>query len=369
VLSSGSSLANVQRQDKHGVLSSSLLGPARRGKERNAAVTPGHCSLLPFPTASTATGRASYSAHPRPTSTQDYGKRLTILDLQEKYRKGIPITMLTAKDYPSAVIVQQGGGIDIVLVGDSLGMTAFGYESTVPVTMTDMLHHAKAVARGNKTSFLIGDLPFGSYEPSSDLAVSNAMTFVKEAGMNGVKLEGGKRMADRARAVRAAGIPVMGHVGLTPQHINTLGGFKVQGRTAQAAEEILDDALALQEAGCFAVVLECIPYRVAELITKALKIPTIGIGSGKDCSGQVLVWDDMVGQSDIQSFHPKFLKKYANVGDEMRKAVEEYRNDVIAKKYPEDNTHTFAIKDEELELFVQKMAQRKDITKPEGIQR
>lgn len=152
----------------------------------------------------------------------------------------------------------------------------------------------------------------------------------------------------------------MGHVGLTPQHIHTLGGFKVQGRTALAAEEILDDALALQDAGCFAVVLECIPSRVAQIITAALHIPTIGIGSGKDCSGQVLVWDDMVGQSDIQSFHPKFLKKYANVGDEMRKAVEDYRNDVLARKYPEENTHTFAIKDEEFEQFTHRVAQRKD---------
>jgi len=250
-----------------------------------------------------------------------------------------------------------------VLVGDSLGMTALGYESTVPVSMIDMVHHAKAVARGNKTSFLIGDLPFGSYEPSSDLAVTNAMIFVKEAGMNGVKLEGGKRMAERIKAIRSSGIPVMGHVGLTPQHIHTLGGFKVQGRTAQAAEEVLDDALAVQEAGAFAVVLECIPYKVAEVITASLSIPTIGIGSGNRCNGQVLVWDDMVGQSDIQSFHPKFLKKYANVGDEMRKAVEDYRNDVVAKKYPEDETHTFSIKDEELEQFQKRVAQRKDVKK------
>jgi len=254
--------------------------------------------------------RRPYSAHPRPTSTKDFGKRTTILDLGEKYRKGVPLTMLTAKDFPSAVIIQQVGGIDLVLVGDSLGMTTMGYESTIPVTVTDMLHHAKCVQRGNQTSFLIGDMPFGSYEPSDALAVENAMRLIKEANMNAVKLEGGRRMAARVQAIVGSGIPVMGHVGLTPQSIHSLGGFKVQGRTASQAVAILEDALALQDAGSFAIVLECIPDRVAAFITKKLRVPTIGIGSGNGCSGQVLVWDDMVGQSDIQSFQPKFLKKY-----------------------------------------------------------
>lgn len=299
-------------------------------------------------------GRRGYSAHPRPTSTKDIGKRTTVLDLGEKYRKNIPLTMLTAKDFPSAVIIQQVGGIDLILVGDSLGMTTMGYESTIPVTMTDMLHHAKCVHRGNQTSFLVGDMPFGSYEPSSALAVENAMRLIKEANMNAIKLEGGKRMAARAKAIVEAGIPVMGHIGLTPQSIHSLGGFKVQGRTSGQATAILEDALALQDAGVFAMVLECIPDRVATFITQQLRVPTIGIGSGNGCSGQVLVWDDMVGQSDIQSFQPKFLKKYANVGEEMRKAVEDYRNDVVARKYPEDGTHTFAIKDDEFDAFTKK---------------
>jgi 3-methyl-2-oxobutanoate hydroxymethyltransferase len=296
-----------------------------------------------------------YSTFPRPTSTKDVGKRETILELGEKYRKGIPLVMLTAKDFPSAVIIEQTGGVDIILVGDSLGMTTMGYETTIPVTVEDMLHHCKSVYRGNKTSFLIGDMPFGSYEPSNAIAVSNAMRFMKEGGMSAVKLEGGRRMKDRARAIVESGIPVMGHIGLTPQSIHSLGGFRVQGKTGSSAFSIYEDALALQDAGCFAVVLECIPERVATEITKLIKIPTIGIGSGKGCSGQVLVWDDMIGQSDIQSFHPKFLKKYANVGDEMRRAVTDYKNDVLARTFPEDVTHTFPIKDEEFEIFLQKV--------------
>lgn len=303
----------------------------------------------------TATRRRGYSTHPRPTSTKDVGKRVSILDLGEKHRKRIPLTMLTAKDFPSAVIIQQAGGIDLILVGDSMGMTTMGYDSTIPVTMTDMLHHAKCVYRGNQTSFLIGDMPFGSYEPSDSLAVENAMRLVKEAGMNAIKLEGGKRMAPRVKAIVESGIPVMGHVGLTPQSIHSLGGFKVQGRTADQAAAILEDALALQSAGAFSIVLECIPDRVATFITQQLCVPTIGIGSGNGCSGQVLVWDDMVGQSDIQSFQPKFLKKYANVGEEMLKAVEDYRNDVVEKKFPEDSTHTFAIKEEEYQAFIKRV--------------
>ncbi len=274
-------------------------------------------------------------------------RKTTILDLQTKHQKGEPITMITAYDFPSARLADEAG-LDIILVGDSLGMVVLGYESTVPVTMDEMLHHCRAVARGAKRAFLVGDMPFGSYEVSPEEAVRNAVRFLKEGHMDAVKLEGGQEMADQVAAIVRAGIPVMGHVGLTPQSISALGGYRVQGRTAAQARKLLDDALALQEAGCFSIVLEAIPDRVAREITRALDIPTIGIGAGPHTSGQVLVFHDMLGL--FEGFVPRFCKQYARVGEIIRQALEAYREEVEQRRYPAPE-HTYTISDEEFAAF------------------
>lgn len=278
--------------------------------------------------------------------------KVTIRDLQTKYREGQPITMITAYDYPSARLADEAG-LDIILVGDSLGMVVLGYETTVPVTMEEMLHHCRAVARGARRAFLVGDMPLGSYEASDADAVRNAVRFLKEGYMDAVKLEGGREMASRVAAIVRAGIPVMGHIGLTPQSVSALGGFRVQGRTAAQARKLLADALALQEAGCFSIVLEAIPDRVAREITRALDIPTIGIGAGPHTSGQVLVFHDVVGL--FERFVPKFCKQYARVGEIIREALEAYREDVVQRRFPAPE-HTYTIPDEEFEAFVSGIA-------------
>ncbi|KAH7282915.1 hypothetical protein KP509_35G053100 [Ceratopteris richardii] len=235
---------------------------------------------------------------------QDPVKRVTLRHLASKYTKKKPITMLTAYDYPSAVHVDQAG-IDICLVGDSVGMVVHGHDTTLPVTMDDMLLHCRAVARGARRSLLVGDLPFGSYEQSPSQAVANATRLLKEGGMDAVKLEGGYgSRVTAAKAIVEAGIAVMGHVGLTPQAISALGGFRPQGQTSSGAKMVLEHALALQESGCFAIVLECLPSPVSAAITSALKIPTIGIGAGSKCSGQVLVYHDILGMMQ----HPHYVK-------------------------------------------------------------
>jgi 3-methyl-2-oxobutanoate hydroxymethyltransferase len=263
-------------------------------------------------------------------------------------RKGKPsapkIAMLTAYDYPSALLADKAE-MDIILVGDSLGMVVLGYESTVPVTLEEMLHHAKAVRRGARDAVLIGDMPFGSFQTSPEEAVHNAVRFLKEAGMDGVKLEGGTNQAEIARAIVRAGVPVMGHIGLLPQLVSQMGGFKVQGRDAIAAQKLIDDALALQEAGCFAIVLEAIPDRLASHITKQLAIPTIGIGAGPECDGQVLVFHDLLGLFD--RFTPKFAKKYADAHGLILGALMEYKDEVLKGQFPTQE-HSFTIKDEVL---------------------
>lgn len=273
--------------------------------------------------------------------------KVTILDLQKKKDAGVPITMLTAYDYSSALLVDKAG-IDTLLVGDSLGMVMLGLESTTPVTMEHMLHHCRAVARGARRPFLIGDMPFMSYQISIPEAVRNAGRFLQEGGMEAVKLEGGREVAATVRAIYDAGIPVLGHIGLTPQSISKLGGFKVQGRTAVSAARLLADALALQEAGCFAIVLEAVPARVAALVTSRLAIPTIGIGAGAGCSGQVLVYHDLLGLFD--KFQPRFVRQYANVGQVILTALEQYRQEVESGQFPATE-HTFTIKDEEFAAF------------------
>lgn len=271
-------------------------------------------------------------------------KKITIPDILKKKREGKKITMLTAYDYPSGRLIDEAG-IDMILVGDSLAMTILGYESTVPVTIEEMIHHSKAVKRGVKYALLIGDMPFMSYNINEKETVRNAGRFIKEGGCGAIKLEGGGDMADTVRTLVKAGIPVMGHIGLTPQTATQLGGFKVQGKDAGSAQRLLDSALVLEKAGCFALVLECVPDKLAKLITGKLEIPTIGIGAGPCCDGQVLVTNDMIGLFD--RFVPKFVKKYADLWPELSGAFSRYREDVEGGKFPAEE-HSFAMNESEL---------------------
>ncbi len=275
-------------------------------------------------------------------------KKVTTLTFRRKKSRGEPITMLTAYDYPTALALDQAG-IDSILVGDSLGMVVLGYPNTLAVTMEDMLHHCRAVSRGAKDALLIGDMPFMSYQASPLEAVKNAGRFLQEAGMDAVKLEGGRERLSAVRMIIRAGIPVMGHIGLTPQSVNQLGGFRPQGRDATAARRLLEDALLLQEAGCFSIVLESVPSRLGAFISKRLDIPTIGIGAGGGCDGQVLVTHDLLGLFD--RFTPKFVKKYADLHGEMARAFGEYIVDVEERLFPAEE-HTVEMSDDEWETFL-----------------
>jgi 3-methyl-2-oxobutanoate hydroxymethyltransferase len=257
--------------------------------------------------------------------------KVTTHTFRQKKERGEPITMLTAYDYPTALALDQAG-IDAILVGDSLGMVVLGYENTLPVTMDEMLHHSRAVSRGAKAALLVGDLPFMSYQVSMEDAVRNAGRFLQNGGMDAVKLEGGRERAAAVRAIVGAGIPVMGHLGLTPQSIHQLGGFRAQGKTAAAAQQLLADARLLEEAGCFSLVLESVPAQLAAYISKQLTIPTIGIGAGAGCDGQVLVTHDLLGL--FERFTPKFVKKYANLNAEMKTAFAEYIAEVQSSQFP-----------------------------------
>lgn len=276
-------------------------------------------------------------------------KKTTTKTLHLKKRQGEPITMLTAYDYPTAVMIDRVG-MDIILVGDSLGMVVLGYPNTLPVKMEEMLHHCRAVARGAQFALLVGDMPFMSYQVSVEDAVRNAGRFLQEAGMDAIKLEGGRERVEAVRAIVGAGIPVMGHLGLTPQSVNQLGGFRAQGKTAAAAARLMEDALLLEEAGCFSIVLESVPGRLGEYISKKLAIPTIGIGAGSGCDGQVLVTHDLLGLYD--RFTPKFARKYANIHAEMERAFSAYRRDVESGEFPGPE-HTTEIADEEWDVFLQ----------------
>ncbi len=251
--------------------------------------------------------------------------------------KGEKITMLTAYDYSTAAVMDEAG-VDMILIGDSLGMVVLGYDSTLPVTMEDMLHHTKAVSRAVERAMVIGDMPFMSYQASVEEAVRNAGRFMKEAGAHGIKLEGGRDVAETTRRIVAAGIPVMGHLGLTPQSVHQLGGYKVQGKDDTAAKRIMEDARILEEAGAFSLVLEAVPATLAGEISKSLKIPTIGIGGGVDCDGQVLVVNDMLGM--FEKFTPKFVKKYANLNANMKEAIKQYLDEVRAGTFP-GKEHSF----------------------------
>jgi 3-methyl-2-oxobutanoate hydroxymethyltransferase len=283
---------------------------------------------------------------PVSTSTSQR-KKVTTLTFRQKKERGEPITMLTAYDYPTAMAMDRAG-IDSILVGDSLAMVVLGYENTLPVTMDEMLHHARAVSRGAKSAMLIGDMPFMSYQVSVEEALRNAGRFLQQAGMDAVKLEGGRERADAIRKITGAGIPVMGHLGLTPQSVHQLGGFRAQGKTASTAKHLLEDALILEEAGVFSLVLESVPARLAEVISKQISIPTIGIGAGAGCDGQVLVTHDLLGLFD--RFTPKFVKQYASFHAEMSKAFSEYIDDVETKRFPSIE-HIVEMTDDEWNLF------------------
>ncbi|KAI0129648.1 3-methyl-2-oxobutanoate hydroxymethyltransferase [Xylariales sp. AK1849] len=285
-------------------------------------------------------------------------KKMTLGTLRSMHKKNEPITVITAHDFPSAHVAD-AAGMDIVLVGDSLAMVAMGMEDTSEVLVEEMLLHCRSVARAAKAAFTVGDLPMGSYEISPEQALETAIRFVKEGRIQGIKLEGGKEMAPTIEKITRAGVPVLAHIGLTPQRQNALGGFRVQGKTAAGALKVLEDALAVQEAGAFATVVEAVPAEVATAITKKLSIPTIGIGAGNGCSGQVLVQTDMTGNFPPGRFLPKFVKQYANVWAENLRAIEAYKEEVKTRQYPASE-HTYPISQQELEAFQDAIPETED---------
>jgi len=272
---------------------------------------------------------------------------MTITDIQSL--KGTrKITMLTAYDYPAAVLVDKAG-IDIILVGDSLANVVLGLDSTTKVGMPEMLHHAKAVTRAVTHALVVGDMPYESYQVNPDEAVKNAERFIKEAGCSAVKLEWFDTCPEVTERILKSGIPVMGHIGLTPQTADKLGGFKVQGKDAEAAKQLIEEAVVLEKLGCFSIVLECVPDKIAKIITEKITIPTIGIGAGVYCDGQVLVINDALGLFD--RYTPKFVKKYIDLSPVILKALEEYKNEVISGSFPGPE-HSFSIKEEELKKLI-----------------
>jgi 3-methyl-2-oxobutanoate hydroxymethyltransferase len=285
---------------------------------------------------------------PPPSPPTFNRKKISVLSLRQMKQRGDPIAILTAYDYPTARALEQAA-VDAILVGDSLGMVVLGYSNTLPVTMEEMLHHSRAVARGAKSPLLIGDMPFMSYQASTQEAVRNAGRFLQEAGMDAVKLEGGQEHITTIRAIISAGIPVMGHLGLTPQSIHQLGGFKPQGLLVDAAQVMLENAQLLQAAGCFSIVLESIPQELAAYISQHLEIPTIGIGAGSGCDGQVLVSHDVLGLFD--RFTPSFAKRYADLHSEMKKSFTKYIEEVKSGQFP-GAEHQISMPDNEWQAFL-----------------
>ena len=282
-------------------------------------------------------------------------RKKLVHDFWEMKQKGEKITFLTAYDYPTARFIEEAG-LDMILVGDSLGMCVYGYPGTLPVTMNQMIAHAEAVRRGSPNTFVVGDMPFMSYQSSVKKAVENAGRFLKEAGCDAIKLEGGLRIVPQIKAIVDAGIVVMGHIGLTPQSSGQLGGHKAQGRTAETAKTVVDDALAVQEAGAHMILLEAIPPEVGDFITKKLKIPVLSIGAGKECDGQLLIVSDMIGQ--FQAFTPKFVKKYARVAEIVVKAMKQYGQEVKAGQFPGEE-HCYRMVEGEKEKFFSLMNDRR----------
>jgi 3-methyl-2-oxobutanoate hydroxymethyltransferase len=275
--------------------------------------------------------------------------KISITELAGRKARGEKITMITAYDYPTARMVDKAE-LDMILVGDSLGMAVLGYDSTVPVTMEDMIHHTRAVMRGTKRAFVLTDMPFMSYQVAVEQAVRNGGRLLKEGGCEGVKLEGGREIVPQVEGLCRAGIPVCAHIGLTPQTATNLGGFKVQGRDAASARALVEDAVALQEAGAFMIVLECVPDILAREITSRLSIPTIGIGAGRECDGQVLVFHDLIGLFD--RFTPKFVKQYGQIQEKIVEALHRYGEEVANGTFPGPE-HTFSMDEEEAQRFLQ----------------
>ncbi len=289
---------------------------------------------------------------------------VTISEIKAMKRRGEPIVMLTAYDYPSARLVEEAG-VPVILVGDSLGMVVLGYDTTLPVTMDEMLHHVKAVVRGTQRALVVADMPFMSFQTGPEDALRNAGRFLQEGGAQAVKLEGGTTVAATVRRLVDAGIPVMGHIGLTPQSLHQLGGYKVQGKTPHAAVRLMNDAVALEQAGAFAVVLETIPAPLARLITQRLRVPTIGIGAGPHCDGQVQVYHDLLGL--FEGFVPKHARQYARLGEAVRDAVAAYAGDVREGRFPTEE-HSFAMDEKALAELVTSDETREDQrrTEPSG---
>ncbi|KAF2449364.1 hypothetical protein P171DRAFT_351203 [Karstenula rhodostoma CBS 690.94] len=320
-------------------------------------------SRLPHTALPTVTVR--WSSHsPLGTPPANARKPVTINTLQSLYRKNEPITMITAHDFPSAHVADHAG-MDMVLVGDSLAMVALGMEDTSEVLMEEMLLHCRSVARATKGAFTVGDLPMGTYEISPEQALASAIRMVKEGRVKSVKLEGGKEMAPTISKITSAGIPVLAHVGLTPQRQNALGGFRVQGKSTASALNLLEDAKAVQEAGAYAVVLEAVPAEVAALVTRKLSIPTIGIGAGNGCSGQVLVQVDMMGNFPPGRFLPKFVKQYGNVWAETMRAMQEYKAEVKSRAYPAPE-HTYPMSQEVFSEFERQIEGKREENKAEA---
>ncbi len=283
--------------------------------------------------------------------------KLPLTELAELKARRQPIAMITAYDAPSGRLADAAGA-DVILVGDSAAMTVLGHDSTVPATMDEMIVLTRAVNRGARRPLVVADMPFGSFQVSDESALENAIRFLKEAGADAVKVEGAGATLSRVHALVGAGVPTMGHIGLTPQSATMLGGFKAQGRTAEKAQRLYDDALALQAAGVFALVLEAVPAPVAARITEALAIPTIGIGAGVDCDGQVLVWHDLLGL--YQGGSPRFVKQYADLATEIERAVSTYVAEVRERRFPEEQ-HTYSMPDEELAVFEEGLEHRRQV--------
>ncbi|KAF2020797.1 3-methyl-2-oxobutanoate hydroxymethyltransferas-like protein [Aaosphaeria arxii CBS 175.79] len=307
-------------------------------------------SYISRPMLRVTAGQIRWSSHsPLGSSPANARKPVTINTIQSLYRKKEPITMITAHDFPSAHVADHAG-MDIVLVGDSLAMVALGMDDTSEVRLDEMILHCRSVARATTGAFTVGDMPMGSYEISPEQALESAIRIIKEGRVKAVKLEGGKEVAPTIAKITSAGIPVLAHVGLTPQRQNALGGFRVQGKNVASALKLLEDAKAVQEAGAFAMVVEAVPAEVAALVTQQLKVPTIGIGAGNGCSGQVLVQIDMLGNFPPGRFLPKFVKKYGNVWGESMKAIQAYKAEVKSREYPAPE-HTYPMPKEEYEEF------------------
>ena len=296
------------------------------------------------------------TSHPNPST------KVSLTELEERKRRGEKLVMVTAYDNPGARLAD-AAGVDIILVGDSAADNVLGYDTTVPVTVDELLVLVRAVARGTEHALVVADMPFGSFQISDQEAVENAVRFVKEAGADAVKIEGAGPSLARVQALVGAGIPVMGHVGLTPQSATMLGGFKAQGRTATKARQLHADARALEAAGCFAIVLEAVPAEVARRVSDTLHVPTIGIGAGPDCDGQVLVWHDLLGLNDRKP--ARFVKRYADIGTEIQRALEAYAEDVRTGAFPSQE-HTYTIPAEELALFEAATEEREHAPDAEG---